>query len=454
MAPLDEPPPGSDPSASDPSASDPSASDPSAASGQGPPADPAARRIPLSLIIREWGRIGCIGFGGPPAHITLLRQLCVRDRGWLAETEFEDGIATVNLLPGPASTQLAIYCAWRLRGVAGALVGGACFIVPGLALILGLAAVFLATRPPNWIEGAALGAGAAVPAVAVAAAVGLIPASWRRASDAATPGAAGGNVSPAGPGGSVADRGGQKSLARARWIGYLVAGGAAAAAVGPWLVLVLAGCGLIEAGFRRRPRRASDRPAGRAGMMAPFAAGAPVAGGLGALAWVAVKVGALSYGGGFVIIPLMQHDAVRAYHWLSAAQFLTAVALGQVTPGPVVQTVAVVGFAAAGVGGGLLAALIAFAPSFGFVLAGGPYFGRLRRNAGVQAFLGGAGPAAIGAIAGAAIPLGASLAHLWQAGVLAAAAGWLIALRRGVVTGIVGAATLGVIVSLAGWPVT
>jgi chromate transporter len=189
-------------------------------------------------------------------------------------------------------------------------------------------------------------------------------------------------------------------------------------------------------------------------MLLPFVAGAPVAGGLGALAWVAVKVGALSYGGGFVIIPLMQHDAVRTYHWLTAAQFLTAVALGQVTPGPVVQTVAVVGFAAAGVGGGLLAALIAFAPSFGFVLAGGPYYGRLRRNAGVQAFLTGAGPAAIGAIAGAAIPLGAALAHLWQAGVLVVAAGWLIGLRRGVVTGIVGAAALGMIVAVAGGPVT
>jgi chromate transporter len=439
MAPFDDPPP---------------ASDPSAASGQGEPGDPAARRIPLSLIVREWGRIGCIGFGGPPAHITLLRKLCVQDRGWLAEPEFEDGIATVNLLPGPASTQLAIYCAWRLRGVAGALVGGACFILPGLALILGLAALFLATRPPNWIEGAALGAGAAVPAVAVAAAVGLIPASWRRASDGAPLAAGGGNAGPAGPGGSVAHRVPETSLARARWIGYLIAGGAAAAAVGPWLVIVLAACGLIEVGFRQRPRRASDRSAGRAGMMLPFVAGAPVAGGLGALAWVAVKVGALSYGGGFVIIPLMQHDAVRTYHWLTAAQFLTAVALGQVTPGPVVQTVAVVGFAAAGVGGGLLAALIAFAPSFGFVLAGGPYFGRLRRNAGVQAFLTGAGPAAIGAIAGAAIPLGASLAHLWQAGVLGVAAGWLIGLRRGVVTGIVGAAALGMIVAVAGGPVT
>lgn len=82
------------------------------------------------------GRIGCIGFGGPPAHIALLRDLCVRRRKWLDETEFEHGIAVTNLLPCPASTQLAIPCAWRLRSAPGALVGGVCFIVPGLVLIL------------------------------------------------------------------------------------------------------------------------------------------------------------------------------------------------------------------------------------------------------------------------------------------------------------------------------
>src|SRR5581483_869380 len=98
-------------------------------------------------------------------------------------------------------------------------------------------------------------------------------------------------------------------------------------------------------------------------------------------AWVAFKVGALSYGGGFVIVPLMQADAVHRFHWMSGARFLDAVALGQVTPGPVVHTVAAVGYAARGVGGGLLAALVAFAPSFAFVLAGGPRFERLRGDA-------------------------------------------------------------------------
>ena len=116
------------------------------------------KRVSLAVIAREWGRIGCIGFGGPPAHIALLRKLCVQDRGWLAGSEFEDGVSVCNLLPGPASTQLAIYCAWRLRGTAGALVAGFCFIFPGLVVILALATLFLAERPPGWVSGAALGA--------------------------------------------------------------------------------------------------------------------------------------------------------------------------------------------------------------------------------------------------------------------------------------------------------
>ncbi|MFD7736532.1 chromate transporter, partial [Kitasatospora phosalacinea] len=140
----------------------------------------AGGRVPLRVIAREWGRIGVLGFGGPPAHILLLRRLCVERRGWIAASEFEDGIAATNLLPGPASTQLAIFTAWRLRGTAGALVGGAAFILPGLVLILLLAALFLAGNPPRWVLGAAAGAGAAVAAVAVQAAATLVPPPQRR----------------------------------------------------------------------------------------------------------------------------------------------------------------------------------------------------------------------------------------------------------------------------------
>ena len=148
----------------------------------------------------------------------------------------------------------------------------------------------------------------------------------------------------------------------------------------------------------------------------------------------------------------MQADAVHHYHWMTDGQFTTAVALGQITPGPVVQTVAVVGYAAAGVGGGLLAAAIAFAPSFLFVLLGGRSFDALRRNPDVQAFLDGAGPAAIGAIVGSAATLAATIRHPWQAVVLGLAALWLLLLRRGVVSALLGGAALGVIAAFVGLP--
>jgi chromate transporter len=138
---------------------------------------------------------------------------------------------------------------------------------------------------------------------------------------------------------------------------------------------------------------------------------------------------------------------------MTGGQFLDAVALGQVTPGPVVQTVAVVGYAARGLGGGLLAALIAFAPSFLFVLFGAPHFRQVRTNRAVRAFLTGAGPAAIGAIAGSAVSLGLVLQDLWQIPVLGGAVVWMFAARRGVVSALVLAAVVGVIVSWASVPV-
>jgi len=385
----------------------------------------SAARVSLRTIARQWLRLGCLGFGGPPTHVSLLRRLCVEERQWIDAKEFEDAIATTNLLPGPASTQLAIYCAWALRGPVGAILGGLCFIVPGLALILALSAVFLANHPPEWVLGAAAGAGAAVPAVAIRAASGLVPASWRRI--------------------------GSRRAQRVRWTSYGVLGVVVAATMGPYLVLALLACGLIEIVVRRGALSTSRSSA--PGVIPAVLLHGAALGGFAALVWVALKVGALSYGGGFVIVPLMQHDAVTTYHWMTGAQFLNAVALGQVTPGPVVQTIAVVGYAAGGVGGGLLASAIAFAPSFAFILAGGRHFDQIRANSAAESFFTGAGPAVIGAIAGSAIPLGLSFQHLWQIPMLAGALIWLFVFRRGVVSALLVAGVAGVALALAGVPV-
>ena len=333
--------------------------------------------------------------------------------------DFERAIAATSALPGPSSTQLAIYCAWRMGGVPGALLGGLCFIAPAVVIILSLSVAFLSSAPPTWLRGAGAGAGAAVAAVAVHAGGGLAPPIWKRATGAA----------------------------KVRVAAYGVAGAAATATLGPWLVLVLLGCGAFELGWRRLPR---DRASMHAWPV--LLAVAPAAGGMAALAWTAFKVGGLSFGGGFVIIPLMQHDAVETYHWMTNGQFLNAVALGQVTPGPVVGTVAAVGYAAHGIAGGLVAALVAFAPSFSFILIGAKRFERLIANPVAEGFLAGAGPAAVGAIIGSAIPLTRALGETWQLAVLAGAAVLLFVIRRGVVTTLFIAGAIGSVVALIGAP--
>ncbi len=375
----------------------------------GAPTPPRARE-PLSTILREWGRIGVIGFGGPPAHVALLRDLCVDRRGWIDDREFEDANAACQLLPGPASTQLAIYCARRVGGGWGAVIGGLAFILPGLALIIVLAAGSLSGAPPEWLLALAAGAGAAVVPVVAHAGITLLRA---------TP-------------------------ATAIRLMYVAAGAIATVLIGPFVVIVLLACGLVES-LRRRGAAVAAHvwP-----LLMPLAAyGASE---LPSLTWTALKVGALSYGGGFVIIPLMQGDAVEAYEWMTQAEFLNAVAFGQLTPGPVVQTVAVVGYAAAGLGGALLAAFVAFLPSFLVIVLGGRRFEALRSSPRARAFLDGAGPAAIGAIIGAAVPLAGGLDEPWMiaiAGVGAAA----LALRRapilvllaGAVAGVIGVLLLG-----------
>lgn len=375
----------------------------------------STEKVSLSVIAKEWLQLGITGFGGPPAHIALLRKLCVEKNKWIESTEFEDAVATTNLLPGPASTQLAIFCAWKLREVRGALLGGLCFIAPGLVIIIALAALFLAKHPMNWVLGAAGGAGAGVAVVALNAAYQLVPGSWKRFT----------------------------STQRARWFVYAILGVLCTNFLPAFVVLVLLACGLFEVLLR-----ASDQ---RLGLMGPLALGHGAAlTGMGAVCWVALKVGALSYGGGFVIIPLMQHDVVSTYHWMTNAQFLNAVALGQITPGPVVQTVAVVGYSARGLTGALLAAFIAFAPSFIFVLIGAPRFEKIRTNKNVASFFAGAGTAVLGAIAGASVPLTRALHHGWQIPLLLLMFVWVFLLRKGVVSGLLICGAVGIALSFLG----
>lgn len=306
--------------------------------------------------------------------------MMVEREQWLSSREFQDAVAATSLLPGPASTQLAIFCARTVAGIRGALVGGLAFIVPGFVLIVILAELFLAHGRNEWVRGASAGAAAAVVVVIVLAGIGFARGFAGHA----------------------------RGVQLLRSVLYAAAGAAATVSLGPWVLAVLLGSGIVEAAWRLR----------RATPLVWLGSTAKIP----ALVWTAFKVGGLSFGGGLVIIPLMQHDVVHAHHWLSERQFADAVALGQLTPGPVVLTVSVVGYAVSGVAGAALAAVVAFAPSFAFVLAGAPYFSQLRERPGPRAFLDGAGPAAVGAIFGAAALLAPQAwKEWWQPLVIAAA---------------------------------
>lgn len=354
----------------------------------------------------RWGRLGVLGVGGPQAHTALLREMMVEREHRLSAREFQDAVAATSLLPGPASTQLAIFCARAVAGVNGAIVGGLAFIVPGFVLIVALAALFLEHGRNHAVRGASAGAATAVVVVIVLAGVGFAR-------------------------GFVRDARGPLLL---RSFAYALAAALATVFLGPWVLAFLLGAGVVEVALRLR------KPA--------FLLWAGSSGKLGALVWTAFKVGGLSFGGGLVIIPLMQHDVVHAHHWLTERQFADAVALGQLTPGPVVLTVSVVGYAVSGVAGAALAAVVAFAPSFAFVLAGAPYFAELRERLGPRAFLDGAGPAAVGAIFGAAALLAPQAwKEWWQPLVLVACVGVallgrssFVVLALGLVLGLLAAA--------------
>ncbi len=382
-----------------------------------------AHQTSIGTVAREWARLGATGFGGPQAHVAMLRELCVEREQWIEPDEFEHANAACNLLPGPASTQLAIYCALRAGGQWAALIGGLLFIIPGLVMIIALAAISLSSAPADWLRGIGAGAGAAVIGV-------VLRVGWDLSRSSLAP---------------------HEGFRHWRAITYLAIGAISVIAVGPFVVLVLIGCGLIELLIRRAeapPLSSLGAPA----VIALLVSAVTAASTQTQLGWTALKVGALSYGGGFVIVPIMQEDAVRVYGWMTDGQFLNAVALGQITPGPVVQTVAVVGYAAAGLGGALLASFVAFAPSFLFVMAGGGRFLSLRNNKDARAFLDGAGPAAVGAIFGALIPLASGLSFSWQWVIAAAATALLFGAKLGIVPTLLLAAAAGAIAALLGAP--
>ena len=348
---------------------------------------PSSLRDRLWELIRIFGRLGSIGFGGPQAHIAMQNDEAVVRRQWLTQDQFSDGMAVCEMLPGPASTQMGIYLGYVRAGQVGALVAGLAFIAPAFLIVVTLAWVYFRFQALPQLDAIFFG----IAPVMIAIILGFC---WKLGIK------------------SVHD---WRGLAISIAVGIAVGFGN----LSPLLAFILAGL-LGLAIYRPRqspPPRALWLPLG---LMASLTAATPTADVLalssfwgweriGPFFWPLLgyffKTGTFIFGGGLVIIPLLEYDVVEQLHWLTRSEFLNGIAIGQLSPGPVVLTAAFVGFKVAGVWGALVASIGIFTPSFLFIMAGAPLLLRLRQNPYVKAFLMAVRQAVLGAIALATLPL-------------------------------------------------
>lgn len=302
-------------------------------------------------------RLGTTAFGGPGAHIAMMEDEVVRRREWLSHAEFLDLIGATSLIPGPSSTEMAIYIGRYRAGWAGILVAGACFILPAALIVAVIAWAYV--RFGSLPQAAGLLYGVKPVVIAV-----IVQALW--------------------------------ALRRAAFkTGFVMVMGLIALAadfLGVNVVVVLLGTGAFVAlGSSLRQHWKSLRPPPALLGAVPF--------GLVPLFLVFLKVGAVLFGSGYVLLAFLRADLVQHYGWLTEGHLLDAIAVGQVTPGPVFTTATFIGYLLAGPAGAVVATLGIFLPSFFYVAISAPLLPRLRRSAPAGAFLDGVNVAALALMA-------------------------------------------------------
>jgi chromate transporter len=328
-------------------------------------AAPATSLAELALL---FVRLGATAFGGPAAHIAMMRDEVVRRRGWLTDERFLDLLSATNLIPGPNSTEMAIHIGWVRRRWAGLVVAGISFIVPAMLMTgaLGWAYVRFGRLPAtSWLL---WGIKPVILGVVAQALWGLAPSAL-----------------PSWP------------------LRALGVAAAVASALGIHELLILLGAGTTMAALRRGAARGGPSlhqflP------MVPVGAGAAGAAALATLSlsglfWVFLKIGSVLFGSGYVLLAFLRAELVQRLHWLTQAQLMDAVAAGQVTPGPVSTTATFIGYLLAGPAGALVATAGIFLPAFIFVAASGPLVPRLRSSRAAGAFLDGVNAASLALMA-------------------------------------------------------
>ena len=321
--------------------------------------------------------LGTFGFGGPIALAARMEKDLVEEKKWFAKQDYFEGLAFSQLSPGPLAAQLAMYLGWVRAGRFGAAVVSTAFILPSFLMAVALAAAYVYFGQLSWIQQMFYGVGAAVIAI-------ISQSAYRLA---------------------------RRTIGKDLFL-WALFGSVAITTIwtGSEIVWLFALCGMVSLAIKAMPTFLSKpvAPSTAAGLswLVTGLHGGASSGVLWTLSLFFLKAGAFVFGSGLAIVPFLYGGVVSRFHWLSERQFLDAIAVAMLTPGPVVITAAFIGYLVAGLVGGTAAAIAVFAPPFLIVILAAPYYRRFAGNRQVKAFVQGVTAAAVGAIAGAAVILG------------------------------------------------
>lgn len=336
----------------------------------------AERAAASRSIVRYLLRLGAVGFGGPIALVGYMQRDLVEQRRAVTPSEFRDGLALAQLAPGPLAAQLAMYLGWLRGGSVGATLAGVAFVAPSFLMVLALSAAYVRYGGLPWMAGAFHGIGAAVIAVIARSAVRLTRITL--GSD------------------------------RLSWV-CAVACALATAWLGREPVTLILGCGLLTMAVRQRTPAGGESMGAAVSLLAMpsiLPTLAVSAGELVRLFAFFAAAGLFVFGSGLAIVPFLHTGVVLDHGWLTERQFVDAIAVSMITPGPVVITVAFIGYLVAGIAGAVVASLGVFAPVWLVVVLAAPHFHRIANRPNIRAFVQGVTAATTGAIAGAAYILG------------------------------------------------
>ena len=347
---------------------------------------------PLRELATLFVRLGATAFGGPAAHIAMMEDEVVRRRGWMSREEFLDLLGATNLIPGPNSTEMAIHVGHRRAGFPGLLVAGVAFIIPAVVIVTAIAWGYVTYGRLPAAEGLLRAVKPVVIAVVVQALVGFA-----------------------------------RTAVRTVPLAFVAAAAAAASAAGGNELLVLAAAGAVVAASKL-VRRDPDAARGFLPMLPPLVMGAAAAVpfSMSQLFLVFLKIGSVLYGSGYVLLAFLRSDLVERLGWLSESQLLVAVAVGQVTPGPVFTTATFIGYVLGGSGGAALATIGIFLPAFVFVALSGPLVRHVRSSRLAGAFLDGVNVASLALMAVVSVQLARSAVTDVATGALALASAVLL----------------------------